>query len=136
MQRRRRLLENGTAFLASAVTGELVRSTVQQPDRWGLGAEEQPLWQASLLSLPLSLCVTSCRREHVAWLGVPGGVALHPDGYIVVCDMAKVGAAHVGGPCEGIPRRLVGSLLQSRHARRACWVWSPLPAPSRCWPAG
>lgn len=27
--------------------------------------------------------------EHMAWLGSPAGMVLHPDGYLVVCDMTK-----------------------------------------------
>ncbi|PSC76943.1 gluconolactonase isoform B [Micractinium conductrix] len=55
------VLPNGTAYVASSVTGQLLRSSVQQPDR----------------------------REHVGWLAVPGGMVFHPDGYIIVCDFVK-----------------------------------------------
>ena len=40
-----------------------------------------------LLPLPLP---PLCRREHVGWLAVPGGMVFHPDGYIIVCDFVKV----------------------------------------------
>jgi len=47
----------------------------------------------------LSPCCCWCRRQHVAWLGAPAGMAVAPDGPLVVCDMAKVGP--LGAGCSG-----------------------------------
>lgn len=68
-----------------------MRSSIHQPDRCGwsstrAGSHAELCW----LSLAMPACLPgTCRWEHVAWLGVPNGMVLHPDGKLVGCDIAK-----------------------------------------------
>jgi len=64
-----------------------------------------------------SLSLT-CSWEHVAWLGAPAGMVLHPDGYLVVCDMTKASRLLSRG-CLGWAGGRQAEFADPRHAAHA-----------------
>jgi hypothetical protein len=119
------VLPDGTAYLASSTSGQLLRSSVHQPDRCTAASAAAARRRLPPLQSPAGGWAAhrgqeancwhqscSCRLEHIAWLaGQPLGMAMHPDGYLVICDAAKV------HPCQLAARE--GCTIHPPHTMAA-----------------